>query len=66
MTSLWIVEVDLGGVNYQPLGYCHSKDQAERQANYFRPMQGLSGKTIRVRESGKPANEQCADQPEAK
>ena len=53
MTEWWVVEVDQGVGAWTPLCHCPSQTRAERMAEYFRHMNGLSGKTIRVRQYGR-------------
>ena len=48
--SSWIVEIDQGGINWTPIAYCHSKEQAEKQAARM-----PQGKPVRVRQYGVPA-----------
>ena len=50
---MWIVEIDYGGINWQPICYCVSENQAEEVAG--RPHILAVGKPVRVRKYGTPA-----------
>ena len=46
----WIVEIDQGGINWTPIAYCHSEQQAERLA--FAHHIVAFGKPVRMRKYG--------------
>ena len=49
----WVVEMDSGGLNWTPIGYCVSKEQADALAKA--PHIVAAGKPVRVREYCKAA-----------
>ena len=50
---MWIVEIDYGGINWEPICYCVSENQAEEVA--ARPHISAVKKPVRVRKYGAPA-----------
>lgn len=51
--TTWVVEIDMGAINWVPIAYCVSEIQAEKLA--ARPHIVSCGKPARVRELWKPA-----------
>lgn len=50
---MWVIEIDYGGINYEPIAYCLSEKQANDLA--AKPHIIAVGKPVRVRKYGTKA-----------
>jgi hypothetical protein len=50
---MWVIEIDYGGINWEPIAWAVSEYQAKKLAEAPHILE--VGKPVRVREYGKPA-----------